>query len=129
MSRVWASTLPNGSSIRSSSGSTASARDADALFHPPGELRGIGVGEPSQPDEFDHLLDAFRALLLGNALLFEAERDVSPHGAPREQPVLQEYDFPMASATACHGAGTRPFRLPRGRVAVGFVVGCGNLHW
>jgi hypothetical protein len=51
--RVSASSAPNGSSISSTAGSTASARDADTLAHAARQAVGMVSGETGEADEFN----------------------------------------------------------------------------
>src|SRR5580692_8575299 len=61
----------------------------------------IGIAERRQPDQVERGVYSL-ATLLQDALRLEAQRDVVPDGAPREQGRILEYD---------HTRGLRPFYL------------------
>jgi hypothetical protein len=80
-----ASSAPNGSSISSTEGSSASARDADALLHPAGNLVRIVVLEAAETDQPDHLGDPGGSLARLVAAHLEPEADILLDRAPGEQ--------------------------------------------
>ena len=93
-SRVISSSAPNGSSMSSSRGCSASdAGDRDALLHAAGELVGVAVGEVGEADELEQLGDrASRGRPDADAVQLERQRDVRGDRAPRQQAGLLERD-------------------------------------
>jgi hypothetical protein len=84
-SRVCASSAANGSSISSTSGSTASARQVHPLLHAAGQLVRIAALEARETDQIHQTLDAL-AILRGLATLQrEAVGNVVGHVAPGQQ--------------------------------------------
>ena len=76
------------------------AREADALLHAAGQLVGIAVATPLEPDEVEHV--AARAVPLGLrlALHLEAERDVVEHAAVGAGRMLEHHRHRVAAELA-----------------------------
>ena len=62
-----------------------------ALLHPSRQLVGIGVGEPAEPDDLEHLVGPRGALLPVDPLDLHAERDVVDDPPMREQAEVLEH--------------------------------------
>src|SRR5215467_9400038 len=84
-SRVSASSAANGSSISSTEGLYASARDGDPLLHPAGQMVRVGLYELFELHQLELRERNLFALGLADPSHLEPEGHVAERGAPREQ--------------------------------------------
>ena len=86
VSRVCASSAPNGSSISSTLGSIGErARDADALLHAAGQLMRAAVERIREADELEVARRGVPQLAAAHALHLQAEHHVLQRRQPRQQ--------------------------------------------
>ena len=114
-SRVISSSAPNGSSIRSSAGSNASARAiATRICIPPESCQGWWSPNPCQLDELEHLVDPLLPLRAVPAEHLERQRDVLRHGAPVEEDgVLEDHPVVVVGARLRRAPSRSPRPCPR----------------
>ena len=124
-SRVCWSSAPNGSSSRMRRGPHhQGARDAHALPHAAGELRGVGGAEVAQPHQLDRVAHPPVDLSRGDARLAQAEADIRLHRQPREARILLEHHADaVRHAVDRGGPRTRPGRQSAGSARPGCRAG------
>src|ERR1041385_3137775 len=88
ISRVWASSAANGSSLSSTSGSMASAR---------ARLGALEAAEPDELQKSERALPLRRADAAGD---FRADQRVGQHRAPGQQAVVLEHEAAIAARAA-----------------------------